>query len=62
MELGESGAVLRPWKILIKTPDELDQIAARQNLKLVERWQDWQQSAFTSTSDHHVSVYALANS
>ena len=62
VELGESGAVLRPWKILIKTPDELDQIAAHQNLKLVERWQDWQQSAFTSTSDHHVSVYALANS
>lgn len=62
VELSESGAVLRPWRILIKTPDELDQIAARQGLKLVERWQDWQQSAFTSTSDHHVSVYASANS
>lgn len=62
VELTENGAVLRPWRILIRTPDELDQIAAHQGLKLVERWQDWNRSAFTSTSNHHVSVYASANS
>ncbi len=62
VQLGKAGPILRPWRILIKTPDELDQIAARHGLKLVQRWQDWNQSAFTSTSDHHVSVYASDNS
>ena len=62
VQLGEAGPILRPWRILIKTPDELDQIAARHGLDLVERWQDWHQRPFTSSSDHHVSVYASASS
>ena len=62
VQLGEAGPILRPWRILIKTPDELDQIAARNGLDLVERWQDWHQRPFTSSSDHHVSVYASASS
>ena len=62
VQLGEAGPILRPWRILIKTPDELDQIATRYGLDLVERWQDWHQRPFTSSSDHHVSVYASASS
>ncbi|MDP6901485.1 MAG: class I SAM-dependent methyltransferase [Acidimicrobiales bacterium] len=62
VQVGEAGPILRPWRILIKTPDELDQVAARQGLNLVERWQDWHRSPFTSSSDHHVSVYASGSS
>ena len=62
VQLGEAGPILRPWRILIKTPDELDQIATRYGLNLVERWQDWHQRPFTSSSDHHVSGYASASS
>ena len=58
IEIKETGVTLRPWRILIKTPDELDQVATRHGLKLVDRWQDWHQSPFTSSSDHHVSLYA----
>lgn len=62
VQVGEAGPILRPWRILIKTPDELDQVAARHGLDLVERWQDWHRSPFTSSSDHHVSVYASGSS
>ncbi|MEG3596342.1 MAG: class I SAM-dependent methyltransferase [Actinomycetota bacterium] len=62
VQIGEAGPILRPWRILIKTPDELDQVAARHGLDLVERWQDWHRSPFTSSSDHHVSVYASGSS
>ena len=62
VQFGNNGVVLRPWRIRIRTPDELDQIAAVHGLKLLERWQDWNQSTFTSSSDHHISVYASANS
>jgi len=62
IQVGEAGPILRPWRILIKTPDELDQVAARHGLDLVERWQDWHRSPFTSSSDHHVSVYASGSS
>ena len=62
VQVGEAGPILRPWRILIKTPDELDQVAARQGLNLVERWQDWHRSPFTSSSDHHVWVYASGRS
>jgi len=62
VQIGEAGPILRPWRILIKTPDELDQVAARHGLNLVERWQDWHRSPFTSSSDHHVSVYASGSS
>ena len=62
IELAEGGATLRPWRIRVRTPDELDQLAKIQGLKLVERWQDWYQRPFTSSSDHHISVYASTNS
>ncbi|MDP7066293.1 MAG: class I SAM-dependent methyltransferase [Acidimicrobiales bacterium] len=62
VQFGDNGVVLRPWRIRIKTPDELDQMAAVHGLKLLERWQDWTQSTFTSSSDHHISVYASTNS
>lgn len=62
VQVGEAGPILRPWRILIRTPDELDQVAARHGLDLVERWQDWHRSPFTSSSDHHVSVYASGSS
>ena len=61
VELGDDGVVLRPWRIRVRTPDELDQLASDHGLRLVERWQDWYRSPFTSSSDHHISVYASTN-
>ena len=61
VELGDSGVVLRPWRVRVRTPDELDQLASDLGFGLVERWQDWYRSPFSSSSDHHISVYASTN-
>jgi SAM-dependent methyltransferase len=38
-------------------PAELDLMARIAGLRLENRWQDWDQTAFTGTSQFHVSVY-----
>lgn len=38
-------------------PAELDLMARIAGLQLETRWQDWDQTAFTATSQFHVSVY-----
>ena len=58
VELDDSGVVLRPWRVRVRTPDELDQLASDLGFRLVERWQDWYRSPFSSSSDHPISVYA----
>ena len=58
VEITQAGVTLRPWRILFRTPTELDDCATRHRLTLVDRWEDWRQTPFTDSSDHHVSVYA----
>jgi SAM-dependent methyltransferase len=61
VELSESGGVrLRPWSIRWAAPAELDAMAARAGLGLVERWADMSRTPFGDGSDHHVSVYRPA--
>lgn len=38
-------------------PSELDLMARLAGMRLVERWEDWERSPFTSTSGEHVSVW-----
>ena len=58
VEITQAAVTLRPWRILFRTPTELDDCATRHRLTLVDRWEDWRQTPFTDSSDHHVSVYA----
>ena len=58
VEIKETAITLRPWRIRVRTPAELDHVAGRHGLRLLERWEDWRQTPFTNNSDHHVSVYA----
>ena len=41
-------------------PSELDLMAKIAGFELAERWEDWNRSAFTSTSEQHVSVWRKA--
>ncbi|MGW3956786.1 class I SAM-dependent methyltransferase [Streptomyces sp. NPDC004752] len=41
-------------------PAELDLMAEREGFELVERWGDWEGSAFSRSSDRYVSVYRCA--
>ena len=58
VEINEGGITLRPWRIRVRTPSELDNSAGRHGLRLLERWEDWHRTPFTNNSDRHVSVYA----
>ena len=46
-----------PVQIRYAWPSELDLMAQLAGLRLRERWADWAQSPFTSSSASHVSVY-----
>lgn len=58
VEINEGGITLRPWRISVRTPSELDDSAGRHGLRLLERWEDWHRTPFTNNSARHVSVYA----
>ncbi len=49
-----------PVSIRFAYPPELDLMARLAGLTLEERWGDWDRSAFSSSSDKHVSVYRSA--
>lgn len=49
---------LRPWAIRYAPPAELDELAARAGLVVVERWEDVARHPFTAISSRHLSVYA----
>ena len=53
----EEGVSLYPVQIQYAWPSELDLMAQLSKLRLRERWADWAQSPFTSSSAGHVSVY-----
>ena len=61
VQITEAGIRLRPWQLRWITPAQLDALAVEVGLRLVERVADWDGSAFTSSSDRHVSVYQPAD-
>jgi SAM-dependent methyltransferase len=52
-----AGVRLRPWSIRWLTVQQLDELAAEAGLRLSVRWSDWHGSAFTESSERHISVY-----
>ncbi|MEN8209392.1 MAG: methyltransferase domain-containing protein [Candidatus Fermentibacteria bacterium] len=57
--LSEKGVRLYPVTIRYTWPSELDMMARAAGMKLIERWEDWERSCFSSSSGKHVSVYGL---
>ena len=58
VELRESGIRLRPWVLRYATPAQLDDLAARAGLRLVERWGGWDRHPLGDEDAMHVTVYA----
>ncbi|MCD4702399.1 MAG: class I SAM-dependent methyltransferase [Candidatus Aegiribacteria sp.] len=57
--LTDNGIRLYPVTIRYTWPSELDMMARVAGMKLVDRWENWEQSPFSSGSGKHVSVYDL---
>ena len=60
VELTEAGVRLRPWNVRYRTPEQLDELAARAGLVRAERWGGWDGRAFDESCDTHVTVYRRA--
>jgi SAM-dependent methyltransferase len=58
IELTSAGIRLRPWRIRLLTPDQLDQLADGAGLALIDRWSGWRGERFDDASTSHVTVYA----
>lgn len=57
IHIRESGITLRPWQLRMLGTDDLDDLATRAGLVLVDRWSNWERDRFGPESDRHVSVY-----
>jgi SAM-dependent methyltransferase len=60
VDITADGTRLRPWRLRYATPVQIDEMAARAGLQLVERHSGWDHEPITTTSLTHVSRYALA--
>ena len=61
VQLTNSGVRLGPISCRLAWPSELDLMARIAGMRLVDRWSGWRREPFTSASERHVSVYALAD-
>lgn len=57
MHKDETGISLYPVQVRYSWPSELDLMARLAGMRLRERWGDWDGSAFTASSDNHISIY-----
>ena len=53
----DTGVRLRPWRIRLTTPEEIDEVAAHAGLEVVSRHAGWRAEPFTTDSDRQVTVY-----
>lgn len=51
---------LRPWRIRVASPLEIDRWAAEAGLSLVERHADWAMGSYSELGTNHVSIYRIA--
>jgi hypothetical protein len=58
--IGLSGVKLYPIQIRYAWPAELDLMARLAEMRLRERWSDWQRSPFLAESTEHISIYELS--
>ncbi|MDQ4044655.1 MAG: class I SAM-dependent methyltransferase [Chloroflexota bacterium] len=59
IRLTENGITMQPIVCRLITPGEMDLMARIAGMRLVDRFANWQRSAFDGRSSAHVSVYAL---
>lgn len=59
VRLSASGIKMNPIVCRLITPGEMDLMARIAGLRLVERFANWQRSAFDARSSAHVSVYGV---
>jgi hypothetical protein len=59
IRLTADGITMQPILCRLITPGEMDLMARIAGMRLVERFADWQRTAFDARSSAHVSVYAL---
>jgi SAM-dependent methyltransferase len=57
IELGEGGIRLRPWRVRMASPEELDQLASAAGLRLVSAWSGWRGEPFDDDSVTRIAVY-----
>jgi len=60
VELRDGSVRLRPWRIRYLSVGQLDELATRAGLELVERWGNWRRQPFDDESEGHVSVFRPA--
>ncbi|WP_328343101.1 hypothetical protein [Micromonospora sp. NBC_00421] len=51
------GVHLAPFAMRYCWPEQIDELADRAGLRLVERYADWHRQPFDATSTSHISVY-----
>jgi len=59
IELSEGGIRLRPWRIRVAPPAELDAMAAAAGLALASEAADWRGAPFSEASQTRVAFYRL---
>lgn len=58
VDITEAGGIrLRPWSIRWVTIEQLDEMAGNAGLVCAERWEAFDRSPFSPTSNRHVSVF-----
>ncbi|MGD9792378.1 MAG: class I SAM-dependent methyltransferase [Acidimicrobiia bacterium] len=57
VDISADGITMRPWRIRMATPAELDAMAARAGLQLISRTSSWDGAEFDMTSTLHISTY-----
>lgn len=57
VHLSSKGVEIYPVKLRYIWPSEMDLMARLAGLQLHQRWGGWEQSAFTSASMKHISIY-----
>ena len=55
--VSESGVNLYPLRVRYTWPSELDLMARLADMRLRERWSDWDGSPFNASNDNHISIY-----
>jgi SAM-dependent methyltransferase len=57
VSITEQGIRLRPWRVRLTSPADLDAHAAAAGLELVDRWAGWRREPFVPDSTRCVTVY-----
>jgi hypothetical protein len=61
VRLTTSGITMVPIVCRLITPGEMDLMARIAGMRLIERFANWQRTAFDAHSSAHISVYGLAS-